>query len=248
MNRTTTVACWVNSSVWRPTLLRGTRRLGGTTPEQPLDEMSDLVVVPDHQNLAGVEDRAVRPADDADQHGENEEADRLAGEQEDRQQGQYHREGGVDRPHEGLQDAVVDDDVERLPGPPRRVLAYSVEDDDRVVHGEADDRQHGRHEWRIDLDVEEGAQNREDAEHDEDVVQHGGEGGHAETDRMWRVTEGEADVEQDDDRRGDDGDERLLRQRLTDGAAHRRFGDQALTARPAPRHRVLHGVQLVWIQ
>ena len=43
------------------------------------------------------------------------------------------------------------------------VLADAVEDDDRVVDGEADDGQHRGHEERVDLEVDERAQEREDA-------------------------------------------------------------------------------------
>src|SRR5947209_6404172 len=56
------------------------RRLRGICAS-PVQESTDLVILPHHQDLAGVEDRAVRPANNADQHGEDEEPDRLPCEQ-----------------------------------------------------------------------------------------------------------------------------------------------------------------------
>jgi len=50
-----------------------------------------------------------------------------------------------------LKKAVIDDHVERLAGVPDAVLANSVVDDDRVMHGESDHCQHRRHEQRVDL-------------------------------------------------------------------------------------------------
>ena len=72
-----------------------------------------------------------------------------------------------DRPAQRLVDAQVHDLVERLAAQQPRVLADAVEDDDRVVHRVADDRQHRRHDVQRQLVVEE----REHREHDEDVVE-----------------------------------------------------------------------------
>ena len=94
-------------------------------------------------------------------------ADRLAREQEQGQQRDHHGQAGGDRPAERLEDRVVDDPVERLAGVPGAVLADPVEHDDRVVDREADDRQHRRHEQAVDLDGEERAEDREDADHDQ---------------------------------------------------------------------------------
>ena len=69
---------------------------------------------------------------------------------------------------------------ERLAGVARLVLADAVEDDDRVVDAEADDGQHRGHEQGVDLDVEERAEDREDADDDDDVVEQRDERGHAE--------------------------------------------------------------------
>ena len=52
-----------------------------------------------------------------------------------------------------------------------RFSRIAVEHDDRVVDREADDRQHRRHEQAVDLHDEQRAQDREDADHDEHVVE-----------------------------------------------------------------------------
>ena len=84
-----------------------------------------------------------------------------AAEQEQRHQRQDDGEAGVDRAAERLQDRVVDDRGERLAGVAGLVLADPVEDDDRVVDGEADDGQHRGHEQGVDLDPEERPEDRE---------------------------------------------------------------------------------------
>ena len=71
---------------------------------------------------------------------------------------------------------------ERLAGVAGLVLADPVEDDDRVVDAEADDGQHRGHEQRVDLDAEERAEDREDADDDDDVVEQRDERRHAELD------------------------------------------------------------------
>ncbi len=73
---------------------------------------------------------------------------------EEREQGEDDGERGIDRTHDGLRQAVVDDAFERGIGLPGKVLANAVEDDNRVVHREADDRQDRRYKERIDLDIE----------------------------------------------------------------------------------------------
>ena len=81
----------------------------------------------------------------------------------------------------------------------------AVEHDDRVVDAEADDGQHRGHEQRVDLDVEERAEDGEDPDDDDDVVEQRDERGHAELD----VAEPVGDPEQDPDRADEDEDERL---------------------------------------
>ena len=82
-------------------------------------------------------------------------ADRGPAEQEQGEQREHDGQAGHDRPPERLQDRVVDDRVERLAGVAGTVLADPVEDHDRVVDAEADDRQHRGHEQAVDLDMPE---------------------------------------------------------------------------------------------
>ena len=91
------------------------------------------------------------------------------------------------------------------PGVPGLVLADAVEHDDRVVDAEADDGQHRGHEQRVDLDVEERAEDGEHADDDDHVVEQRDQGGHAELD----VAEPVGDPQQDPDRADEDEHEGL---------------------------------------
>ena len=110
-------------------------------------------------------------------------------------------------------------DVERLARALRKILTNPVEDHDRIVHREADDGQHGSHEWRVHLDVQQLAQDREDAEHHQHVVQHRDHRSGAEADWVRRVAESKTDVEEDRERGSRDGDDRLLGQLRRDRSA-----------------------------
>ena len=101
---------------------------------------------------------------------------------------------------------MVDDRRERLAGVADAVLADAVEDDDRVVHREADDGQHRGHEQGIDLEPEERSADGEDADDHDDVVEQRGDGGHAHPE----VVEAEGHPAEDADRAEDDQDQRLL--------------------------------------
>ena len=160
-------------------------------------------LVPGGEQLAGVEDRRVGPADDADQQRQGEGADRGRPEQEQGGQRHHHRQAGVDRSTERLQDRVVDDRAERLAGVAHPVLPDPVEDDDRVVDREADDGQQRGHEQGVELEPEEEAEHREDPDHDDHVVQE-------RDDRRGPVPEPEADpqVGEDEELADDDQDDR----------------------------------------
>src|SRR5262249_31126259 len=106
---------------------RRQRAAAGEAPE----EVAELAILPDHEEHAGVKDRAVGAADDADQEGEDEVVDRPAAEEEQRQQREHDRERGIERACERLIDAVVDDVLEALECSPSQVLPDAVEDDDR---------------------------------------------------------------------------------------------------------------------
>ena len=152
-----------------------------------------LPLLPDDEERARVEDRRVGPRDDPDEEREDELLGRGAAEEEQRGQRQDDGEARRDRPAERLQERVVDDLGERLAGVAGAVLADPVEDDDRVVDAEADDREHRRHEQAVDLDVEERAQDGEEAEDDDDVVEEGDERG----DAQLHVAEAEGDPAED---------------------------------------------------
>ena len=59
---------------------------GRLWPVEPPEEALDLAVLPGDEELAGVEDRRVGAADDADQQREHEHARRAAAKEEQRQQ------------------------------------------------------------------------------------------------------------------------------------------------------------------
>src|SRR3954447_10142633 len=164
-----------------------------------------LPLVPHHEQRARVEDRRVGAGDDAQQQGEDEHPDRLAREQQQREQRDHDREAGRDRPAEGLEDRVIDDGAERLAGVPAAVLAHPVEHDDRVVDREADDRQDRGHEQAVDLDRAERAEDREDADNHQDVVEQRDEG----RDAHLHVPEPVRDPDHDPDRPEQDQRERL---------------------------------------
>ena len=66
---------------------------------------------------------------------------------------------------------MIHDLGERGASIPRNVFADAVKDHDRVVHGEADDREHGGDKESINLNVKERASNREEANRDDHVMQ-----------------------------------------------------------------------------
>ena len=73
------------------------------------------------------------------------------------------------------------------------VFANPVEHYDRVVHAEADDGHHRRYEQGVDLGPKQGAQDGEDADHDDDVMEQRDQRSRAELDAL----EPDADPDQD---------------------------------------------------
>ena len=96
---------------------------------------------------------------------------------------------------------MVDDRAEGLARVADAVLPDAVEDDDRVVHREADDRQQRRHEQGIELETEQVPQDGEGADHHHHVVQE-------RNDRRGSEPEAKADPEigQDEELSDDDQD------------------------------------------
>src|SRR5207245_177009 len=104
--------------------LRMTLRLGGRGPPPPEpEEPRQLAGLPGDEQRRGVEDRRVGAADDADQEGERELARRHATEQHQRAEREDDGQGGGERAPERLDQAVVDDPLERLAMQAAAVLA-----------------------------------------------------------------------------------------------------------------------------
>ena len=89
----------------------------------------------------GDEDRRVRAGDDADEHREREAAQHFAAEEEQREHREERRAGRDDRAASVWLTLVLTIAVERLAPHRPLVLTHAVEDDDRVVHRVAGDRQ-----------------------------------------------------------------------------------------------------------
>src|SRR2546425_10950042 len=187
---------------------RATRRRYGRRAARPAlgragrqRAMTDAVLelLPERDDLARVEDGRVRPGDDPDEEREREVPHRVAAEQVQREQGEDDGERGDDGPRERLHDRVIDDRVERLAGVQPEVLADAVEDDDRVVDREADDREHGGDEEAVDLNVQEEAEESEDPEDDRRVVEQRDDGGDPVAERgPAEVPEGPRDEQHDE--------------------------------------------------
>src|SRR5262249_40376515 len=93
--------------------------------------------------------------------------------------------------------------VERFHGVAAHVLSNAVKDHDGVVDREADDCEHRRHKQRVNLEIEEEAKDRPEAEHYKRIVKQRKDGAGPETDRELYaayLTEGDGDVDQDKER------------------------------------------------
>src|SRR5829696_987181 len=81
----------------------------GTLAGEAAEEALDLAGLPGHQDLAGVEDRRVGAADDADEEGKDEVLRRLSPEEVERQEREDHGHRRVERTNDGLRQTVIDD-------------------------------------------------------------------------------------------------------------------------------------------
>ena len=97
------------------------------------------------------------------------------------------------------------------------VLSNAVKHHNRIVHGEADDREHGGDEERINLDIEERAGNGKEANCDDHVMQ--------ESDKCCcsesNVLESVGHPKHDPERPEEDEEKRLLCQILADDWSNR---------------------------
>ena len=161
---------------------------------------ADVMLFPGYEYLACVEDRGIRSADDADEQRQDEGSCRFAAKQKERQQRKHDCERGVHRPNNRLRKTVVDDAFEGRVSLLRKILANAVEHYDRVVHREPDHCQDGGHEQGIDLDVEEPTQDREDTDHEKNIMEHADDGRSPVAQRLLRISERKRDVHEDTDR------------------------------------------------
>src|SRR5687768_1498336 len=186
-------------SVWPA--LRGARAARLVLPPLALGHLTSrrrrppaLLLAEENRDRRGDEDRRVGAADDADEHREREAAQRLAAEDIQGEHREERRAGGDDRPRQRLIDAEIHHLLERLAAHRPQVLADAVEDDDRVVHRIAGNRQQRGND--VQRQVVPGE--RQEGERDENVVQGRGNGADRE-----RETEPEADVDRDCENRRD---------------------------------------------
>src|SRR3989442_15329389 len=82
-------------------VMRGDDRALGRRGEHAVAD-AVLELLPERNDLARVEDRGVSARDDPDEQGEREVADRIAAEQEQREQREHDRQRRDDRPRERL--------------------------------------------------------------------------------------------------------------------------------------------------
>src|SRR5256886_10090249 len=93
----------------------------------------------------------------------------LAAHQEQEEDGKESQTAGQDRSREGLIDGLVDHVSERLVAQQPVVLTEAIEDDDRDVHGIADQSKQGRDDRKRNLKM----QQREKAQGNKHIVKHG---------------------------------------------------------------------------
>ena len=138
---------------------------------------------------------------------DDEQPDGGAAQHDQRQQHQERGERGIERAGQALIGAEVDGLLEARAlrvGEAKvtlTVLANAVEHDDRVVHREADDREDCRDKQGVHLNSDDVAQQGEESQQEQGVVQKGSYGGEAQYDRSFHAAEGPHDVEENEHRR-----------------------------------------------
>ncbi len=135
----------------------------------------------------------------------------------------HHDEEGVDlggqRPAHGLQQAAVGDGLEVLAAVALGVLADAVEDDDGVLHAEAQHGEQGGQEERVHLVAHQNAHQRGKAGRDHHVMHHGHDRADAVAQGMGHVAKSEHDPEHDRSRGEQHGDQGRTGHLLTNGGA-----------------------------
>ena len=163
------------------------------------------VVLPDNPQRCIDADRAVGPADEADEHDEGEILCRFSAEEMEGTTGKEYRRQSVDTAVDTLGYAIIGQLFIRVgTAVSPRIFTDTVEDDNRFVHGIADDGQDSGQEGRINFQMEEG----EKAQYHDQVMENGNEGGNSDF-----VFEPQGNIR----RQGDKGDgqthNRILRDR-----------------------------------
>ena len=155
-------------------------------------------VAEDDPEWAGDEDGRIAADGEADEQGKREVLRRVAAEEIESSRREEDGEDRVERARQRLVDTAVDElvDVAAAAEVQLEVLADAVEDDDGIVDRVTDDRQERRDERGVDLALCQ----REDREHDEDIVDEREDGGNAEA-----QLEAVCDVEDDQCPRDDEG-------------------------------------------
>src|SRR5205807_2154261 len=101
--------------------------------------------------------------------GKGESTKHLAAHQEQDEHGKESQTAGQDRSRKSLIDGLVDHVSERLVAQQPVVLTDAIEDDDRVVHGIADQSKQRRDDRKRNLKM----QQREKAQGNQNIVKHG---------------------------------------------------------------------------
>src|SRR5262249_17257010 len=161
-----------------------------------------LAFLPDSEQRRRDEDRGVGTRDDADDQREGEVLERRAAEDVEADDRQQRDERRGQRAPDRLPQRDVGDRRERRAPHQRDVLAYAVEDDDRVVDRVAEHGEDGRHGGDGDLLPDEGI----DPDGDGYVVQHREDHGPGELE-----VEPDRDVDRDQEQRDDDPVDRVDR-------------------------------------
>jgi len=161
--------------------------------------------------------RRVGADEDAEEQREGEVGQGVAAQEEQRRQDEQRRDARVDRAWEHVHDDGVDDGGEVVGGAGVAGFADAVEDDDRVVHGVADDREDRGQEDAVDRFAGPG----EDTDHDGDVLHQCEDGAGAEG-----PAEARGQIQQLCEQRDAERDQALVPQLLTERRADVLVADQ----------------------
>src|SRR5581483_3224355 len=199
---------------------RGTRAIYGHAGSTFACGRFELALAEYEYERSGIEDRVVAAGADTHEQGEREVLQRNAAQRQQRHQRDDDRRQRVERTRHRLQNRRVDDLVVRLARHELRVLADTVENDDRVHDRVTDDGQHGSEERVVGTLAGDGV----DADHHRGVAKERNDGNQTED---IVPAEAERDVEELDAERDDERFDRLGQVFTSESRPHRgnlRFG------------------------